>query len=97
MIDGHNSHITTEFMWECFNNNIQLLFLPAHTLYVFQPLDLSVFSPLKHTYRKLLNKITSWSASTVLGKQMMLKCIVMARREAITAHNIKARGRAAGL
>jgi 4-hydroxybenzoate polyprenyltransferase len=56
-----------------------------------------VFSPLKHTYRKLLNKATSWSESTVLGKQMMIKCIVEARKQAITAHNIKAGWRASGL
>ncbi len=97
ILDGHDSHISTEFMWECFSNNIHLLFLPAHTSDVLQPLDLSVFSPLKHTYRKLLNQLTSWSETTALGKQLMLRCLVRARREAITAHNIKAGWKAFGL
>ncbi len=46
-------------MWNCFNNNVYLVFLPAHTSHVLQPLDLSVFSPLKQAYRKYLNNINS--------------------------------------
>ena len=34
VLDGHRSHETTEFMWECFSHNIQLLFLPPHTSHV---------------------------------------------------------------
>jgi 4-hydroxybenzoate polyprenyltransferase len=97
ILDGHDSHTTDDFMWACYKNNIQLLFLPPHTSHVLQPLDLSIFSPLKHTYRKLLNRMTSWTESTVVGKQMMIKCIVEARKQAITAHNIKAGWRASGL
>jgi hypothetical protein len=46
---------------------------------------------------KLLDKMNSWSESTVLGKQMMIKCIMAVRREALTAYNIKAEWRASGL
>ena len=52
VLDGHGSHESTEFMWECFQNNIHLLFLPPHTSHVLQPLDLAVFGPLKQAYRK---------------------------------------------
>ncbi len=97
VLDGHDSHTTDDFMWNCFNNNIYLVFLPPHTSHVLQPLDLSVFSPLKHTYRKHLNNINSWAESTVVGKQLMIKCILKARKEAITAHNIKAGWKAGGL
>jgi len=47
ILDGHGSHETLEFMWECYLNNIYLLFLPPHTSHVMQPLDLTVFFPLK--------------------------------------------------
>ena len=97
VLDGHDSHTTDDFMWNCFNNNIYLVFLPPHTSHVLQPLDLSVFSPLKHTYRKHLNNINSWAESTVVGKQLMIKCILKARKEAITAYNIKAGWKAGGL
>ncbi len=59
ILDGHDSHTTDDFMWNCFNNNVYLVFLPAHTSHVLQPLDLSVFSPLKQAYRKYLNNINS--------------------------------------
>lgn len=41
-------------MWECFKHNIHLLFLSAHTSHVLQPLDLSIFSPLRRAYRYYL-------------------------------------------
>lgn len=44
ILDGHKSHSTVEFMSECFTNKIWLLFLPAHTSHVLQPLDVGVFS-----------------------------------------------------
>jgi 4-hydroxybenzoate polyprenyltransferase len=34
ILDGHGSHETTEFIWECYSNNIHLLFLLAYTLYM---------------------------------------------------------------
>lgn len=31
VIDGHHTHTTIDFMWECFKNNIYIIFLPGHT------------------------------------------------------------------
>src|SRR5436853_1349834 len=39
IVDGHGSHTSDEFMTICCLNNIYLLFLPAHTSHVLQPLD----------------------------------------------------------
>ncbi|KAI0999060.1 hypothetical protein K3495_g9138 [Podosphaera aphanis] len=39
IVDGHGSHETTEFMFMCFQNNVNLLFLPSHTSHDLQPLD----------------------------------------------------------
>ena len=72
VLDGHNSHTTVEFMWLCYSNKIHVLYLPAHTSHVLQPLDLSIFSPLKHNYRKYLNQLNNWSESTVVGKMAMI-------------------------
>ncbi len=65
VLDGHNSHTIVEFMWLCHSNNIHVIYLPAHTSHVLQPLDLSIFSPLKHGYCKYLNQLNNWSESTV--------------------------------
>ena len=97
VLDGHNSHTTMDFMWLCHTNNIHVIYLPAHTSHVLQPLDLSIFSPLKHSYRKYLNQLNNWSESTVMGKMAMIQCVQKARHDALTSKNIKAGWKATGL
>lgn len=97
ILDGHGSHETTEFMWECYKHNIHLLFLPPHTSHVLQPLDLSIFSPLKRAYRHHLGLLALMNDSTPIGKRNFLECYKKARMEAITSSNIKAGWSASGL
>ena len=97
VLDGHGSHETTEFMWECFLHNIQLLFLPPHTSHVLQPLDLAVFSSLKTSYRKQVGFFSLLTDSTPVGKRNFLKCYYKARLDALTARNIRSGWQAAGL
>jgi hypothetical protein len=47
-MDGHGSHITANVIAFCIEHAIDLLILPPHTSHVLQPLDVSMFSPLKH-------------------------------------------------
>ncbi|OHW96491.1 transposase [Colletotrichum incanum] len=58
ILDGHRSHTTTEFIWQCYINNVHLLFLPPHTSHILQPLNQSVFSPVKSAYRKELKYLS---------------------------------------
>jgi hypothetical protein len=46
-MDGHGSHITANVIAHCMEHAIDLLILTPHTSHVLQPLDVSVFSPLK--------------------------------------------------
>ena len=46
-MDGHSSHITANVIAFCMEHAIDLLILPPHTSHVLQPLDVSMFSPLK--------------------------------------------------
>jgi DDE superfamily endonuclease len=84
-------------MWECFSNNIYLLFLPPHTSHVLQPLDLSIFAPLKRAYRKQLGFLSLLNDFIPLGKQNFLACYRKARISSLIATNIKAGWRALGL
>ena len=59
-------------MYLYFKHNIYLLFLPLHTLHVLQPLDLTVFSPLKTAYRKKLSNLSLLTDSTLIRKQNFL-------------------------
>jgi DDE superfamily endonuclease/Tc5 transposase DNA-binding domain/helix-turn-helix, Psq domain len=97
VLDGHGSHETTDFMYLCFQHNIHLLFLPPHTSHVLQPLDLSVFSSLKHFYRKQLGYLSALTDSSPIGKQNFLSCYQKARRDALTISNIKSGWKASGL
>ena len=45
IVDGHVSHVSTEFIQFC---------LPAHSTHLLQPLDIGVFGPLQHNYKTLL-------------------------------------------
>ncbi|CCT63413.1 related to transposase [Fusarium fujikuroi IMI 58289] len=97
ILDGHGSHVTEDFLWECYNNNIYLLFLPAHASHVLQPLDVAVFGPLKRAYRHLLLDLTSVSDDSHVGKITFLYTYDKARREAITKSNAIAGFKATGL
>ncbi|KAF7524655.1 hypothetical protein G7054_g11351 [Neopestalotiopsis clavispora] len=88
ILDGHGSHETTEFMYMCFENKIHLIFLPPHASHVLQPLDQSVFGPLKTAYKKELGNVDQWDASTVVGKRNFLICYGKARKAALTKKNI---------
>ena len=97
ILDGHGSHTTEDFMWECFNHRIHLLYLPAHTSHVLQPLDLAIFGPLKAAYRKWARQLYIPTDTSCHGKSGFLICLQKARAEAITSQNIKAGWRAGGL
>ena len=97
VVDGHGSHTTTDFMWNCYINNVHILFLPPHSSHVLQPLDLSVFSPLKRAYKKRLGDVAEWNDSTAVGKRNFVLCFQKARVDALVAKNIKAGWLATGL
>jgi len=97
ILDGHGSHVTKEFMSLCLQNNVFLLYLPPHTSHVLQPLDLSVFSPLKHAYRQKIGSQALFTCSTVVGKRQFLKGYAYVRTKAFTPYIITLGWRAAGL
>jgi hypothetical protein len=97
IVDGHGSHVTDDFMWECFKNDIYLIFLPPHTSHVLQPLDISVFSPLKTAYRSAIQIDPTVSLSSPYAKIMFLMAYQKARLKSLTESNIKAGFKASGM
>ena len=55
--DGHDSHISADFIRHCIANDIVLLLLPPHSSHLLQPLNVSVFSSLKQVMGCLLNQL----------------------------------------
>lgn len=97
LLDNHGSHITTEFMWICFQNNIHLIYMPPHSSHVLQPLDLSIFSRLKASYRAEIEKLAQFEDSAPIKKIRFVKYYAHARQDALKEIYIKAGWRGAGL
>lgn len=57
ILDGHNSHKSTEFDDYCKEKNIIALCMPPHSSHELQPLDVGCFSPLKVAYGKEIEKM----------------------------------------
>ena len=65
IIDRHASHVSTEFIKVTQAHKIICLCLPPHSTHLLQPLDVSVFGPLKQNYKKLLAEKTRFSTYNI--------------------------------
>lgn len=54
ILNGDGSHITSDFVVLCYYSNIDIVVLPPHTSHVLQPLDVTVFSSLKHELSQIV-------------------------------------------
>ena len=55
--DGHDSHISADFIQHCIANDIVLLLLSSHFSYLLQLLDVNIFFSLKQAMKCLLNRL----------------------------------------
>ena len=58
IFDRYASHVSNEFIKFVKANMIICLCLPPHSTHLLQPLDVSIFGPLKQNYKKLLAEKT---------------------------------------
>jgi hypothetical protein len=97
ILDGHGSHISVDFLYTCKMNNIHLLFLPAHSSHVLQPLDLSCFSPIKARYRQQIADLASLDDSAKIKKHRFIEYYHRAREESLTERVIRGGWKASGI
>jgi hypothetical protein len=97
ILDGHGSHISIDFLWACKSHKIELLFLPAHSSYILQPLDLAPFSIIKSKYRRSIAELATLDDVAPVKKERFISCYNQAREEGLTERIIRAGWRAAGL
>lgn len=64
--DGHATHLSIKLIETASESNVAILKLPPHTSHILQPLDLSVFKPLKTSWDQQLVK---WQRQH-LGKKL---------------------------
>jgi hypothetical protein len=96
ILDGHESHVTPEFIHHCLFNNILLLRLPPHTSHILQPLNVGLFGPLKTALSNKLDPLIQTEVAHVQKCEWLL-AYVHARIEAFTHSNILSGWRGVGL
>jgi len=96
ILDNHDSHITGEFQYLCYQANVKLVWIPPHTSHILQPLDVGPFSPLKDYYRKGLRRYTISDVIHV-DRPKFTKLYIEARPEAFKQKNVKAGWQRAGV
>ena len=96
ILDGHESHHSIDFEDFCKANNIIPLCMPPHSSHFLQPLDVGCFSPLKVSYGKQIEQMMRMQI-THNTKEDFFDAFVEAFHVSITANNIRAGFRAAGL
>ena len=88
-IDGHESHVSDNFIKECAAHRVWLANFPSHATHILQPLDVSVFTSLKTYYRRYTDRMALISGGNALSKEDFLMCYHKARKDALTRRVIK--------
>jgi hypothetical protein len=96
VLDGHESHHSSNFEDYCQENNIITLCMPPHSSHFLQPLDVGCFSPLKTSYSKQIEKMMRMQI-THITKDDFLAAFLEAFNASMTLKNIQAGFRATGL
>src|SRR5436305_4301491 len=94
--DGHDNHLTGDFIKYCMENNIKLLILPAHSSHFTQPLDIGIFSPLKEYLSQAVQKYVNTRVAT-LQKVEWLESYISARKKTFRSDNVFGSWKGAGL
>jgi hypothetical protein len=94
--DGHDSHITASWIAHCMKNNIILMVLPPHSSHLTQPLDVSVFKPLKTLMASAIEPLVSTELHRIL-KAEWLSAFVEAHDGAFSIQNIQSGFRGTGI
>jgi len=96
VMDRHSSYITARFIAFCIEHSIKLLILPPHTSHVLQPLDVSVFSPLKRALAAETDALSRLSPSRIQRVEWT-EAYIRARAKALVLRNILSSWKATGL
>ncbi|XP_076035778.1 uncharacterized protein LOC143021873 isoform X3 [Oratosquilla oratoria] len=89
-MDNHESHLSLEVMEMARKHGLSIITFPPHTSHKLQPLDVSVYGPLKTHYKQAVN---DWNLSSP-GKRITIydlpECFTKAYHRALSVENILA-------
>ena len=89
IMDGHNSHMTANFIAYCMKHAINLLILPPHTSHLLQPLDVSVFAPFKRALTEEIDKLSRLDSGRI-SRVDWVSMFIRAKSKALVSSNILA-------
>jgi hypothetical protein len=96
ILDGHESHHSTEFELFCKEHKIITLCMPSHSSHILQPLDVGCFGPLKKAYSKEIEGLMR-AHITHITKADFLPAFCTAFKASMTKENIQGAFRGAGI
>ncbi|KIM22032.1 hypothetical protein M408DRAFT_324190, partial [Serendipita vermifera MAFF 305830] len=82
ILDGHISHCSLKFILYAARKNIVVLLLPPHTTHRLQPLDVGVFGPLSHAWKKVVKDLSA--KGYLIRKNNLISAYSVARKQALT-------------
>ena len=95
-LDGHESHLSSEFEEYYKQNRIITLYMEPHSSHLCQALDVGYFSPLKKAYSREVEGLIR-NHVNYITKLEFLPAFKVAYSQAFTATNIRSSFRATGL
>jgi len=91
LIDNHSSHLSVEVLDMDVENGVTLLSFPPHCSHKLQPLDVSVYGPIKCYYKTQCNAWQKNNANNVIEIRHIASLVRQTLDLALTPRNIKAR------
>ena len=88
LLDGHSTHFEPKSLQVAKDNNIVIFCLPPHTTHVCQPLDCSLFKPLKQQWRQECHNFYQKNPGLVISKYNFCGIFQEAWLKAITPTNV---------
>ena len=83
-VDGHHSHIDLELIYTAREHNVHLMCLPPNLTHIMQPLDVSVFRPLKQAYSKILKEYKTATLAANISKAVFPTLLRMCLSSQVT-------------
>jgi hypothetical protein len=96
IIDGYSSHVTARFIAYCITSKIDLFLLPPHSSHKTQPLNLSIFGPLKTALNLEVDRIFRHSTMR-LPRVEWTSAYIKARARCFRPSSIESGFRKAGI
>ena len=97
LLDGHASRMNLQTVQFAKDNGIHMLCLPPHTTHLYQPLDVTMFRPLKTNFSIEAQKLSRKNKKKSLNRYDFNRVLKPAWQKSFTLSNIEAGFRKCGV